>query len=90
MIKPQKFRNNKQPCDNQDPQKDLRNNPRCATPFMDTIQANWKQEESPYNNPRYDIPSCQREKIIPQSLGKAIRCATPTMEMIYKLEVELE
>ena len=64
--------------------------PRCATPAIDKLRADWKQEPSPYDDPAYQVPTCQREKIIPESLKKQIRCATPFMDELIKLDAEYD
>ncbi len=65
-------------------------NPRCATPVIDSIMANWKQEPNPYDDPAYQVPTCQRKKIIPEPPKKDIRCAAPAMDKILRLEQEYE
>ena len=67
----------------------MNNNPRCATPAIEWIMTNWKQEPSPYDDPVYEVPTCQREKIIPNTTKKPLRCATPAMDEVFKLELEL-
>lgn len=63
---------------------------RCATPALETILANWKQDPSPYDDPAYDVPTCQREKILPETPKTQPTCATPAMDMIFKLEREYD
>lgn len=65
-------------------------NPRCATPAISSILNVWKVEPSPYDNPVYDQPSCQREKLIPNEPPKQIRCATPFMDQVFKEEAEYD
>lgn len=64
--------------------------PRCVTPALDEILAGWKQEPNPYDDPAYEVPTYQREKLIPQPSKKEIRCATPAINEISKLEAEFE
>lgn len=64
--------------------------PRCATPAIDKLRADWKQEPSPYDDPAYQVPSCQREKIVPDQLKNQIRCATPFIDEVFKLEAEYD
>lgn len=68
----------------------MKNNPRCATPAIEWIMANWKQEPSPYDDPVYEVPTYQREKIIPEQPKHQIQCATPAMDEIFKLAIDLE
>lgn len=68
----------------------MTNNPRCATPAIDSIIADWKQEPSPYDDPVYQVPTCQREKIIPESPMKQIRCASPALDELLRLEADYD
>lgn len=67
-----------------------RSNPRCATPAISSILNEWQVEPSPYDNPAYDQPTCQREKIIPSEPPKQIRCATPFIDQVFKEEAEYD
>lgn len=63
---------------------------RCATHALETILAEWKQEPSPYESEAYAVPTCQREKILPESVKRQPTCATPAMAEILKLEAEYD
>lgn len=65
-------------------------NSRCATAAIDSLMAGWKQEPNPYDDPAYQVPTCQRDKIVLEQPKKQVRCATPFMDEVFKLEAEYE
>lgn len=68
----------------------MNKNPRCATHAFAELFAKYTMPANPYDDPAYQVPTCQREKIIPDTLKKQMRCATPAMDHIWKLEAEYE
>lgn len=61
---------------------------RCATAFYDHLMREWKVESNPYDDPAYLVPTCLREKIMPNHQTKNIRCATFAIDSIIKMEKE--